>query len=417
VTTTDLSAEELIDLVTRYQAAEPEPLWHYLAARGGAAALPADAAAVADDMVCAGLLTAYQAERLLAGDGRSLNLGRFRILDRLGERVFLGERRPGGLGKVAIKVLQSVQADRRGADRLRREAEALARIDHPGVVNIKEVGEDDGRLFLVTEHVEGRTFSRLVAERGPQAPVPATRLVRDAAQALAHAHEAGIVHCNLQPEHFMQDLKGGVRLIDLGLARFLDNPVDRLTLYRQPDGAPAGLEYLAPEVAIHGVEPDARANVYALGAIFYFLLTGKPPLSRQAVLRQASGVVTHPQPLAQLRPDLPRQLLAVAERMMAADPEARYPKMADAAEAVGAWLSEVAPTPLVQPRRSTTRVPVLKRPTALVPVVPPQLLQEPPPKPAAPPQEKPSAWPVLGMMVCVAGLVYLGVLIAWLFGR
>src|SRR5262245_50431852 len=108
-----VSREELIELVTRHQAVEPEPLWRYLAERGGGAALPADGAEVAADMVRAGLLTAFQAERLLADDGRCLSVGRYRILDRLGGSVYLAERRPGGLGLVAVKVLPlGEQADR-----------------------------------------------------------------------------------------------------------------------------------------------------------------------------------------------------------------------------------------------------------------------------------------------------------------
>jgi serine/threonine-protein kinase len=406
VTAHELSSGELIELMTDHQVAEPESLWQYLADRGGAGSLPPGGAAAAAELVAAGLLTPFQADRLLTGDGLSLGVGRYRLLDRLGGRVYLGERRPGGLSKVAIKVLPLTgQHDRADVERFRREAEALARLDHPGIVSVKEVGEDGGRLFLIMPLVEGRTFRQVVADEGPLLPAPAARLIGEAALTLSYVHESGLIHRDVQPDHLMRDGRGAARLLGLGLVRFLDSPADNLTHNLQPDAVLGEVAFLSPEQILDSHEADARSDVYGLGATFYFLLTGQAPFSRHAALRLASGVVAHPQPLAQLRPDVPQELREVVERMMAMSAEARYQTAAEAAAAIGRWLAEVYPPPLIEPRRSTARLEAATRP---------EVEKTPEPAPAAA-SEGASLWLTLALMGGVAALVLLGALaLRWL---
>ena len=190
--------------------------------------------------------------------------------------------------------------------------------------------------------------------------------------------------------------------------RFLDNPGDNLTHNLQPDAVLGEIEYLAPEQILDSHEADVRSDVYGLGATFYFLLTGKAPFSRHALLRLAQGVVTHPQPLSQLRPEVPYQLIAVVERMMAMSPGARFLEVADAAAAIQEWLAEVAPPPMIEPRRTSTRVAALTK-TDLMPLVPEQEPEQPPAEQA---EEASSPWSVLGLLAGVVALVFLGVLAA-----
>ena len=208
----------------------------------------------------------------------------------------------------------------------------------------------------------------------------------------------------------MEDDKGVVRLLDLGLVRFLDSPSDNLTLNLQPDTVLGEVEYLSPEQILNSHAADARSDVYALGATFYFLLTGKAPFSQHAILRLAAGVVTHPQPLSQLRPDVPRPLLEVVERMMESSAELRYQKPAEAAAALQDWLADVSPPPLIEPRRSTSRVAVLTMADV-------EAVKEDEPAEAAPAEAGGSVWSMLALLGGVSVLVFLGVLAFRMFVR
>jgi serine/threonine protein kinase len=338
--------EDLIDLLTREQVVQADPFRQYLAKRGGVAGLPADRDAALAELVRDGVLTPFQAQYLAAGETAALRVGKYQLLDRLGSAgssVYRAKKSSGAL--IALKLLPADDCvNPATVERFRREAEALARTDHPGIVGIKEFGEDSGRLFLAMEHVDGQSLVERLQKEGPLAPVPAVHIVLEALQALAHLHQAGLVHRDLRPSHLLIDREGRVRIVDLGVARFLDDRAGALTRKFDPGRVLGSLEYQAPEQMIDSHDVDIRADVYALGATFYYLLTGKAPFNNAALLRLAAGVVTHPQPLGQLRPDVPRALAAVIEKMMAARPEERYQTPAEAAVALQGWLREVSPT-------------------------------------------------------------------------
>lgn len=361
-----LGTEELLDLITRHQVIEAEALWQFLASKGGVGGLSADASEVVGDLVQEGLLSPYQGEQLLSGEVGKLIVGKYQLLDRLGgldSSVYLAQRKPHG-PKVALKLLTRDQnVPTTLVERFRREAEALARLDHPGIVGIKDSGEDEGRLFLVMEYLEGETLAELVQREGPLPPAMAVRIVHTALEALEHIYQGGLVHRNLEPGHLMIDQTGKVRIVDLGLARFLDEPGANLTLFGASSQLLGTVEYQSPEQLINSHDVDIRTDIYALGAILYFLLTGKAPFGQHALLRLAAGVITYPQPLAQLRPDLPTELIEVVERMMALDRQQRPGTPAEASAALEEWLHVVSPPPLkVHSRRTSTTVPVRKRP-------------------------------------------------------
>src|SRR5262249_50849552 len=152
-------------------------------------------------------LTDYQADQLLAGQAAELVVGKYLLLDRLGDlgsSVFRARPRrasnpppPGNKAAphVTVKLLSRDQdIPRSVVERFRREAEALARLDHPCIVGIKDSGEDRGRLFLVMEYIDGESLAEIVERHGPMAPAPAVRIVHTALGALAHMHEAGLIH-------------------------------------------------------------------------------------------------------------------------------------------------------------------------------------------------------------------------------
>ncbi len=360
-----LTTDELVDLVSRCQIIEAEALWQYLTRIGGQAGLPQEASDLVADLVREGLLTHFQGEHLLAGDSESLLIGKYLLLDRLGDldsSVYLAKRKPNG-PRFALKLLHR-DPDLRPQliERFHREAEALARLDHPAIVSIKDSGEDGGRLFLVMEYIDGQSLTELVQRHGPLPPASAVRVIHAALEALSHIHEAGLVLRNLQPGHLMIDRDNKVRLVDLGLARFLDEPNVNLTMLGGASQLLGAVEYQSPEQLVNSHDVDIRTDIYALGAILYFLCTGRAPFGRHSLLRLSSGVVTHPQPLSQLRPDLPLDLVVVAEKMMARLPEQRYQTPEEAQAALDRWLNEVSPPPLQVPRRSSPQGEIVRPP-------------------------------------------------------
>src|SRR5205823_8071207 len=171
--------------------------------------------------------------------------------------------------------------------RFSREAELAERLAHPNVVRVLGSGETDGRAFIVLEYVEGRNLAEELRHAGRLAPARAAELCAQAAAALAHAHAQGLVHRDVKPQNLLLASDGTLKVSDFGIARIVDGT--QLTQIGTVLGTAA---YLAPEQAA-GEEVTVAADVYALGAVLYELLTGAPPHSAstvaQLVHRRAEG--------------------------------------------------------------------------------------------------------------------------------
>jgi serine/threonine-protein kinase len=224
---------------------------------------------------------------------------------------------------VALKmILDAVHSGARQANRFRSEAEVIARLQHPNIVQIHEIGEHDGRPFLALEFVEGGTLERRLAGT----PMPADRaagLVETLARAVQHAHERGVVHRDLKPANVLLDSRGEPKITDFGLAKLVAGDSGQTD-----SGALVGTpSYMAPE-QVEGV-PSAigpSADVYALGAILYETLTGRPPFraeSPMATMLQVRGAEIVPP--RKLRPNLPRDLETICLKSLEKDPLRRYP--------------------------------------------------------------------------------------------
>src|SRR5262249_21157784 len=157
--------------------------------------------------------------------------------------------------------------------RFYREAQATASLDHPHIVRAFDVEDNERGHMLIMEYVDGVSLQALVAEREPLCPVRAAHYIRQAALGLQAAHEKGIIHRDVKPANLLVDREGVVKLLDLGLALLAD---DECVL---TNGVLGTVDYLAPEQSMDSHNVDARADIYGLGATFYFLLTGKPPVS------------------------------------------------------------------------------------------------------------------------------------------
>jgi serine/threonine protein kinase len=296
-------------------------------------------------MVEQGLLTAYQAGELAADRGAGLRLGEYRVRDRLGRggmgQVFLAEHARLG-GRVAVKVLSAdLRGDPAARDRFVREARAAAAVDHPNVVRVRDADVAHDPPFLVMEYVDGVSLQAAVARHGAFEPAEAAAVGVQVARGLGAADAAGLVHRDIKPANLLIDRAGRVKILDLGIARFVGEANSRQTETAVVLGT---LDYLAPEQAIDSHAVDTRADLYALGATLYFLLTGYPPfpdgdLDRKMARKQSAD----PAPLTGLRPDVPPELAAVIHRLMARDPAERHPSPAAAEAVLAPWAVPVPP--------------------------------------------------------------------------
>ena len=250
-------------------------------------------------------------------------IGAYRLEGRLGRggmgEVFLA--RDERLGRwVAIKRIRH-DSHPAARERFRREARAAARLNHPAVVQIYDVIEDGSSDAIVMEHAEGQTLRALLAA-GLPAPAQAIRLAREIADGLAAAHAAGLVHRDLKAENVMVTSEGHAKILDFGLAKsFLDGMEDdSLTAH----GAVLGTFYaMSPEQA-SGEAVDARSDLFSLGVMLYEMLSGRSPFRSGSSAETLRRVLTHqPPPLGALRPDLPPELAALVDRLLAKDREAR----------------------------------------------------------------------------------------------
>jgi serine/threonine-protein kinase len=305
------------------------------------AAVPADAQTPADAaraLVSAGLLTNFQAERLVAGRTDGFHLGPYVIQDEIGRgaagRVYRAKHRTMNR-QVAIKVLAS-ELTRTTAARqaFRREARAAAQLNHPNLVTAYDANEHAGRFYLVLELVDGPDLEALVRERGPLPVAEACDLIRQAAAGLDHAHARGLVHGAIKPANLHVSRpsrsvpESVVKIVDFGIAG-LQPPSGNTPL---PDGLVGAADYVAPEQARDPRTADHRADLYSLGAVMYFLLTGRPPFPGGAAKQKVRGHLTgEPGRIERVRPDVPPPVAALLHQLLAKRPDARP---ASAAEVV-----------------------------------------------------------------------------------
>ena len=317
-------------------------------------------------MVDLGLLTPDQLERVLEEQRRRAGmnrLGAYEIVSRLGEggmgAVYKGRETESGRF-VAIKVLNRRYADNAGfLTRFKRESTVGRELDHPHIVRTLGFGEDRGNHFIALELMEGDDLSRKLKAKKVFPEREALEIVRPVAAALQYAHERGLVHRDVKPSNIMFAADGTVKLSDFGLVKSTDPEASHLTVTGVALGTP---HYIAPEQALGGHDLDVRADLYALGATLYHLVTGRTPFAGatplEVIQKHLSEKLTPPD---ELNPEVGDGCVALIEKLMAKSRDDRYAtpaalladvdRVVNGQEPAGAEIDEARSTLKVSARR------------------------------------------------------------------
>lgn len=245
---------------------------------------------------------------------------------------------------VALKVInRELTNDPEVVQRFRQEVRAAAKLSHANIVTAHDAEQTGELHFLVMEYVEGIDLSRYVKKKGPLAPGLVAHIGRQVAQGLNHAAQHGMVHRDIKPQNLIITKSGRVQILDFGLARLGRKEPERnvsrddedtlrksaaaLTLKGSILGTP---DYIAPEQAIDSRNTDIRADIYSLGCTLYFLLTGLPPFPGGSVLNKLLAHQNETaKPIAEIRPEVPDEIIDIVERMMSRLPGDRFATPAD----------------------------------------------------------------------------------------
>jgi serine/threonine-protein kinase len=289
-------------------------------------------------------LTAYQLKRVQEGQVRGLLLGQYRVLDELGE---------GGFGKVykavhgmmnrvaAVKVIAPKWAQNpSGRNLFLREVSAITRLAHPNIALAYDANQTDDFLWFAMEYVDGLNLEQFVAKRSPL-PIPfVCAVMLQVARALQFAHENGIVHRDVKPANlllpgadserepavFYYDSAAAiVKVVDFGLAKLFPIGTPQASSICQEGVCVGTPHYMSPEQARNSHRVDIRSDLYSLGCVFYFALTGRPPFQGATPVEVVTQhLEREPEPLANLRPAVPPEVAEIVRRLLAKKPERRF---------------------------------------------------------------------------------------------
>ncbi len=288
-----------------------------------------------------GWLTSYQAKKLLSGATRGFFLGGYRLLRPLGE---------GGMGKVylavnddeknvAVKVLPPRKAleEANALRRFRREMELSQRCSHPNLARTLAVGNDGDVHFMVMEYIPGESLYDMVKSEtaGPLRVPDAARLFLKLVDGLEAAHRSGLIHRDIKPSNIMITPQGDVKLLDMGLARALDDETG-LTRANTVLGT---IDYASPEQLRDAAKADIRSDLYSVGCTLYFALAGRAPFDGGDMINKIyKQRMEDPEPLEKLARGVPSAFAAIVRKLMSKEPAERYQNSAELRADLTRWI-------------------------------------------------------------------------------
>lgn len=255
-------------------------------------------------------------------------LGEFRILHRLGKggmgQVYLAEQ-TSLKRKVALKLLNpELAGNEKSRQRFEAEAKNVAQATHANIVQVYTIGSANGVHYIALEYVEGKNLREFIEKKGPPDLALGLHIMMQVAAALQRAGEIGVIHRDIKPENILLTKKGEVKVADFGLSRLAEGAGGEqlsLTQSQVTMGTPL---YMSPE-QVERRTVDSRTDIYSFGVTCYHMYAGQPPFRGKSPIDVAyQHVHNEPQPLSEIRPDLPAELCAIVQKMMAKKQEERY---------------------------------------------------------------------------------------------
>lgn len=282
---------------------------------------------LAQALIDRGVLTAYQARKILAGATRGFLLDGYRLLRPLGRggmgQVFLASGPDGG--RVAVKVLPPRKAleEENALQRFQRERDLSRRCAHPNLAKTLDEGNVGDIHYMVMEYIKGKSLYDLVKnrDRGALTVPDASRIFLKVLDGLEAAHKAGLIHRDVKPSNIMITPEGEPKILDLGLARALGEEA-ALTRANAVLGT---LDYASPEQLSDAAKADRRSDLYSLGCTLYFVLAGRPPFEGGDMINKIfKQRMEDPEPLEDVARGVPAAFAAIVRKLMAKDPDDRY---------------------------------------------------------------------------------------------
>ena len=302
-----------------------------------------DPAFIAKQLVHRYVLTSWQSRQLLKGRYKGFFLRQYKILGHLGSggmsSVYLAEhilmqRR------VAVKVLPRKRLEKAiYLERFIREAQAIAALDHPNIIRAYDFDHEGDIHYIIMEYFPGENLQAIV-DRDKTVPFPRiVNILRQTADALSHAHAIGVIHRDVKPSNILVNQQGEVKVLDLGLALLDEQVYEGRITHIQEDTILGTADYLAPEQALDSHKVDARADIYALGGVLYFCLTGHPPFPEGSVSKRLlDHQQSEPTNILIDRPDASEDLVALCKKMMSKNPDHRQQSAKEVVHDFEDWL-------------------------------------------------------------------------------